>query len=103
MFWAALAEHSPAQILDLLCGMWRSLSLPEEIYYISYTQEENSLFRGKLPGAFRIMQPTAMALLSSDTADITLFPPKNAISIPRYSSFGVLVAKLNDLVNNLVL
>ena len=65
--------------------------------------EENSFFREKLPGAFRILQPTAMALLSPDAAEMTIFPQKNAISLPRYSSFSILVSKLNDLVNNLVL
>jgi hypothetical protein len=103
MFWAALAELPPLQILDLLGGMWRPLSLPEEVYFISYLQEENSFFQGKLPSIFRILQPTAMALLSPDAADITLFPQKNAISLPRYSSFSIVVSKLNDLVNNLVL
>jgi hypothetical protein len=103
MFWTALAELSSLQILDLLSGMWRPLSLPEEAYFISYIQEENSFFQGKLPGYFRIMQPTALALLSPDTVDITVFPQKNAISIPRYSTYSIVVSKLNDLVHSLVL
>lgn len=107
-----MAELSSQRILELLHAIWRPLSLPEEIYYLPYSTEESSIFNnicadnyhGKLPGPFRILPPTAMALMTLETAEITIIPTRNALCIPKYQTVDLMIAKLNafiDSTNNL--
>ena len=103
-----MLELSSKRILDLLHAIWRPLSLPEEIYYLPFTTQDFSMFErinlvnfhGDLPAPFRIMPPTAMALLSPDVAEITIIPSRNALCIPRFNSFSLMMKKLNELIDN---
>ena len=99
LFWIAIAELSPSKVLDLLHILWRPLSLPEEAYHVPYLHNQNHFVYGKLPGPFRLMPPTAVALLSPDNAEIQIFPENSAISIPRYSSFCTMVSRLSDAID----
>lgn len=133
LFWIAFAELSFGRILDLLKALWKPLSLPDEIFYLPNSNLSANLYNQKieteigenldssggdfhgfcftnfderldqLPAPFRIMQPTAMALLSPDYADISLFPQKNALSIPRYSSLNIMMIKLKELIDSVTL
>ena len=102
-----MSELSFKRILVLLHAIWRPLSLPEEIYYLPYTTQDFSMFermkfenfQGDLPAPLRIMPPTAMALLSPDVAEITIIPQRNALCIPRYHSFSLMMTKLNELID----
>ena len=46
----------------------------------------------------RFLPPTAVAMLSADATEITVFPELRALSIPRYSSLRVMLQHLQPLL-----
>ena len=106
LFWIALAELSPIRVLQLLRKLWTHASLPGEAYFVPCPTQHggevgfNSSYasHSALPSPLRILQPTAVAMLSPDSADITIFAEKSAISIPRFSSLAIMMSKLNAIL-----
>jgi hypothetical protein len=103
LFWIALAELPPAQVLQLLRKVWAHAALPEEAYYVPRCPSPSDGRGGGgsvLPAPLRILQPTAVAMLSPDAADITVFPEKHALSIPRFSTLAIVRGKILELMKN---
>jgi hypothetical protein len=60
-----------------------------------------TVFQQKLPAPFKICPPTALALLSPDEAEISIFPPRCGLSIPRYTTLEIMSSKLTRLAIDL--
>ena len=107
LFWIALAELPSIRVLQLLRKLWSHTTLPSEAYFVPCPSQHggevgsNSLYasHSSLPSPLRILQPTAVAMLSPDSADITVFTEKGAISIPRFSSLAIMMVKLNTVLS----
>ena len=109
LFWIALNELPPAQVLRLLRKLWAHVALPGEAFYLPCPSNSRAATSGlasstttqshtALPAPLRILQPTAVAMLSPDSADITIFAEKCAISIPRFSNLDIMTSKLTLLL-----
>jgi hypothetical protein len=79
-----------------------------------------AVFPSRLPLPLRLLPPTAMALLSPDNAEITVFPATGSISgsgsggrggvqggagglsVPRYRKLTLMLAKLTAFIGNTV-
>jgi hypothetical protein len=104
MFWAAVCELAPFQVRNLLRAL-----LPE---FTEDAQRDGILF-GKVCAerstvrasndnmnvAIHILPPTAVAMLSADACEITLFPDRMALALPRYTSIRVVTQQLLRVVN----
>jgi hypothetical protein len=94
LFWIALMELPLIQLEVLLSNIWSKRSLLKFQLYLNCN---------KLPYIFRIMLPTAVALLNPDEADMMLFNDRNGISIPRYSTLPVMITRLQMLITRIMI
>ena len=82
-------ELTPLQVESFLKLVWSTQRIREEILYSPCFD---------IPAPIVIMPPTALALLSPDAAEISIFHDRASISIPRYSSMNVMKRKLVALL-----
>ena len=121
LWWICVAELPLVKIKALLHAVWAQRVVPDELLLAplatvslfaprplaaSSVNVPSSAFSSPsstllLPLPFCIMPPTALALLSADSTDISVFSDRDAISLPRYSSLAVMQAKLHVLLARL--
>lgn len=110
LFWIAMAELSGSDIEVLLSRMWAGAvegaagasarpsgagagtnsTVPAELFCVPVS---------RLPAPFRILQPTALSMLSPDDAEILLLGGEHcAIALPRFSSLEMMKTRLLALV-----
>lgn len=94
LFWIALRELPLLQLEVLLSNIWSNNSLLKFQLYLNCD---------KLPYIFRLMLPTAVALLNPDEADLMIFNDRNGISIPRYSTLPIMITRLQMLITQLMI
>jgi hypothetical protein len=103
LFWLALMEISYQELHHFLHRLFDHASITETKLLVQLwlqgpidlsTADDSSNF------SMRILEPTAVALLSPESAGLTLSPQSPGISIPRYSSFGLMETKLAELIRS---
>jgi hypothetical protein len=103
VFWTALAEIPEPAYLAIVRAAFPSLakaavanatlSLP------LLTEEEEREYGERL--TLSMYPPTALAMLCPDSSPVAVFPDKNGISLPRYSSLQVMKERLLAFVTSL--
>lgn len=100
LFWCAMAQLSEDRRRRFMNLLWRNASggggsgAAAAGDKVAVPPEATAARLEHFPAPFRVLQPTALALLSPDAAEMTIFEAQCAVALPRFSTFSIMRSKL---------